>query len=101
MEFENNQNARVCDVCHELPAAVEVTFLVDGERRNGAFLSGVPVSLWRSRAAGSTAASPVAPSAPLAFRDRVPGDRAARQPVSEPGPDSGRRRPRWTSSVVT
>ncbi len=36
MEFENNQNARVCDVCHERPAAVEVTFLVDGERRNGA-----------------------------------------------------------------
>ena len=36
MEFENNLNARVCDVCHERPAAVEVTFLVEGERRNGA-----------------------------------------------------------------
>ena len=36
MERENNLNARVCDVCHERPAAVEVTFLVDGERRNGA-----------------------------------------------------------------
>ena len=36
MEHENNLNARGCDVCHERPAAVEVTFLVDGERRNGA-----------------------------------------------------------------
>ncbi len=36
MEHENNLNAHVCDVCHERPAAVEVTFLVDGERRNGA-----------------------------------------------------------------
>lgn len=35
MEFENQLNAQVCDVCHERPAAVDVTFVVDGERRHG------------------------------------------------------------------
>jgi ATP-dependent Clp protease ATP-binding subunit ClpC len=37
VEFENNQNARLCDVCGERPAAVDVTFVAgDGEQRNGA-----------------------------------------------------------------
>ncbi|MGN6870079.1 MAG: AAA family ATPase [Solirubrobacteraceae bacterium] len=35
MERENNQNARLCDVCGERPGAVEVTFVADGERRQG------------------------------------------------------------------
>ncbi len=36
MESDNTLNARVCDVCQERPAAVEVTFVADGERRSGA-----------------------------------------------------------------
>ncbi|HUE27775.1 MAG TPA: AAA family ATPase, partial [Solirubrobacteraceae bacterium] len=34
-ENENNQNERVCDVCGERPAVVDVMFVADGERRHG------------------------------------------------------------------
>jgi ATP-dependent Clp protease ATP-binding subunit ClpC len=36
VEFENNQNARLCDVCGERPAAVDVTFVAGGEQHDGA-----------------------------------------------------------------
>jgi ATP-dependent Clp protease ATP-binding subunit ClpC len=36
VELDNTPNARVCDVYQERPAAVEVTFVADGERRAGA-----------------------------------------------------------------
>ena len=37
MEFDNqnNQNVRLCDVCGERPAVVDVTFVADGEQRHG------------------------------------------------------------------
>ena len=35
MESENNQNPRLCDVCGERPGSVEVTFVADGQRRQG------------------------------------------------------------------
>ena len=35
MESETNQNARLCDVCGERPGSVEVTFVADGQRRQG------------------------------------------------------------------
>jgi ATP-dependent Clp protease ATP-binding subunit ClpC len=34
-ENENSQNGRLCDVCGERPAAVDVTFVANGERRHG------------------------------------------------------------------
>jgi ATP-dependent Clp protease ATP-binding subunit ClpC len=36
VEFENNETTRVCEICHERPAAVDVTFVAGGERRNAA-----------------------------------------------------------------
>ncbi len=36
MEFDNTQNARLCDVCGERPGTVDVTFVSGGEQRNGA-----------------------------------------------------------------
>ena len=37
MEFENqnNENVRLCDLCGERPAAVDVMFVAGGERRQG------------------------------------------------------------------
>jgi ATP-dependent Clp protease ATP-binding subunit ClpC len=35
VESEDNQNVRLCDVCGERPGAVEVTFIAEGERRQG------------------------------------------------------------------
>jgi ATP-dependent Clp protease ATP-binding subunit ClpC len=35
-QITNNQNARLCDVCGERPAAVEVLFVAGGEQRPGA-----------------------------------------------------------------
>jgi ATP-dependent Clp protease ATP-binding subunit ClpC len=35
VESQNNQNARLCDACGERPGAVEVTFVADGEHRQG------------------------------------------------------------------
>ena len=35
MEFENNQNVALCDVCGERPGSVEVTFVAGGEQRAG------------------------------------------------------------------
>ena len=35
VEFENNQNARLCDVCGERPAAFDVTFVAGAEQHNG------------------------------------------------------------------
>ena len=34
-ENQNNQNVRLCDLCGERPAAVDVMFVAGGERRNG------------------------------------------------------------------
>ncbi len=34
-ENQNNQNVRLCDLCGERPAAVDVMFVSGGERRNG------------------------------------------------------------------
>ncbi|HUA07580.1 MAG TPA: ATP-dependent Clp protease ATP-binding subunit [Solirubrobacteraceae bacterium] len=34
-ENQNNQNARLCDLCGERPAAVDVMFVAGGERRHG------------------------------------------------------------------
>jgi ATP-dependent Clp protease ATP-binding subunit ClpC len=34
-ENQNNQNVRLCDVCGERPAVVDVTFVADGEKRQG------------------------------------------------------------------
>ncbi|MGZ4169973.1 MAG: hypothetical protein ACXVRN_01280, partial [Solirubrobacteraceae bacterium] len=37
MDFENqnNQNGRLCDICGERPAAVDVMFVAGGSRRHG------------------------------------------------------------------
>jgi ATP-dependent Clp protease ATP-binding subunit ClpC len=35
VEFDNNQNARLCDLCGERPGAVDVTFVAGGEQHNG------------------------------------------------------------------
>ena len=35
MDFENNQNLALCDLCGERPGSVEVTFVAGGERHSG------------------------------------------------------------------
>ncbi len=85
MEFENNQNLALCDLCGERPGAVEVTFVAGGQRHSG-LLCERCARIAMAQQQGGLAGGPMGPIGPMPGR---PGGQAVRQ----------RNRPRQSSGT--
>ena len=78
MEFENNQNLALCDLCGERPGAVEVTFVAGGERHSG-LLCERCARIAMAQQQGGLAGGPVGPLGPMGPVAGRSGGQAVRQ----------------------
>ncbi|HSC04253.1 MAG TPA: ATP-dependent Clp protease ATP-binding subunit, partial [Solirubrobacteraceae bacterium] len=80
MEFENNQNLALCDLCGERPGSVEVTFVAGGERHSGLLCERCARIALAQQQGGLPGAIPAGPLGPMG---PVPGGPAGGQAVRQ------------------
>jgi ATP-dependent Clp protease ATP-binding subunit ClpC len=80
VDFENNQNVALCDLCGERPGAVEVTFVTGGQRHSGLLCercARIALAQQQGGVPGGFPAGPLGPMGP------VPGGGAGGQAVRQ------------------